>query len=148
MVGGEPQASWNRIVETLLACAIVLLVGHLPTLGQRGGTVRARLTRATEAADVYLAHVLSDGTARDRTGRWVLRREAYRALAEARTAIDLAAAELPPLARHTAGTEGVAVTLEALVDTTTSCAVHLDDTGRVPEQHAERIDALLAELTA
>lgn len=36
MVGGEPGASWSRIGETLLACAIVLLVGHLPALGQRG----------------------------------------------------------------------------------------------------------------
>ncbi|MET8137389.1 FUSC family protein [Streptomyces sp. NPDC005251] len=146
MVGGEPQASWNRIVETLLACAIVLLVGHLPTLGQRGGTVRARLTRATEAADVYLAHVLSDGTARDRTGRWVLRREAYRALAEASAAIDLAAAELPALARHSEGTDEVAATLARLVDTTTACAVQLDDTGRLTSRHTDRINELLGEL--
>ncbi|MFB7242966.1 FUSC family protein [Streptomyces populi] len=146
MVGGEPQASWNRIVETLLACAIVLLVGHLPTLGQRGGTVRARLTRAGEAADVYLTHVLGDGTARDRTGRWVLRREAYRALAEARAAIDVAAAELPALARHSEGTAAVAATLERLVDTTTACAVQLDGTGRLTPRHTERIDELLGEL--
>ncbi|MGW3667266.1 FUSC family protein [Streptomyces sp. NPDC005141] len=146
MVGGEPQASWNRIAETLLACVIVLLVGHLPTLGQRGGTVRARLTRATEAADVYLAHVLSDGTAGDRTGRWVLRREAYRALAEARAAIDLAAAELPALARHSEGTDEVAATLERLVDTTTACAVQLDDAGRLTPRHTDRITELLGEL--
>jgi hypothetical protein len=148
MVGGEPQMAPARIGETLLACAIVLCVGHLPlpVPGSGGGAVRTRLSTAGEAAQAYVLHVLSGSD--DRAGRWTLRREAYRALAEARAAIDLAAAELPPLARHTAGTEGVAVTLEALVDTTTSCAVHLDDTGRVPEQHAERIDALLAELTA
>ncbi|MPY43930.1 FUSC family protein, partial [Streptomyces phyllanthi] len=46
MVGGDPQASWSRIAETLLACAIVLLVGHLPMPGQRGGGVRARLVKA------------------------------------------------------------------------------------------------------
>ncbi|MFF1395523.1 FUSC family protein [Streptomyces sp. NPDC058287] len=148
MVGGEPQMALARVGETLLACAIVLCVGHLPlpAPGRGGGAVRTRLTTAGEAAQAYVRHVLSGSD--DRAGRWTLRREAYRALAEARTAIDLAAAELPPLARHTAGTEDVALTLEALVDTTTSCAVHLDDTGRVPEQHAERIDALLAELAA
>ncbi|WP_037624758.1 FUSC family protein [Streptomyces aureus] len=146
MVGGEPQASWNRIVETLLACAIVLLVGHLPTLGQRGGTVRARLSRAERAADVYLTHVLGDGTAGDRADRWVLRREAYRALAEARAAIDLAAAELPAVARHSAGADAVAATLERLVDTATACAVQLDDTGRLTPRHTERIDELLGEL--
>ncbi|QIY70419.1 FUSC family protein [Streptomyces sp. RLB1-33] len=146
MVGGEPQASWSRIGETLLACAIVLLVGHLPALGQRGGGVRARLTRAAEAAHLYLAHVLDDGTTDDRAGRWALRREAYRALAEARASIDLAAAELPALARHAEGTDEVAATLERLVDTTTACAVQLDDTGRLTPQHSERIAELLAEL--
>ncbi|MFF1446776.1 FUSC family protein [Streptomyces sp. NPDC058274] len=146
MVGGEPGASWSRIGETLLACAIVLLVGHLPALGHRGGTVRERLTRAAQATDAYLAHVLGDGTADDRTGRWTLRREAYRALAEARAAIDLAAAELPALARHLEGTDGVAATLERLVDTTTACAVHLDDTGRIAPRHTERLRELLDEL--
>ncbi|MFD4550374.1 FUSC family protein [Streptomyces sp. NPDC058466] len=146
MVGGEPQASWSRIGETLLACGIVLLVGHLPALGQRGGTVRVRLVRAVEAADAYLVHVLGDGTTDDRAGRWILRREAYRALAEARAAIDLAAAELPALARHAEGTDAVAATLERLVDTTTACAVQLDDTGRLTPRHTARIAELLDEL--
>ncbi|MFF0127120.1 FUSC family protein [Streptomyces mirabilis] len=146
MVGGEPGASWSRIGETLLACGIVLLVGHLPALGQRGGGVRARLTHAAEAAHVYLAHVLDDGTTDDRAGRWALRREAYRALAEARASIDLAAAELPALARHAEGTDEVAATLERLVDTTTACAVQLDDNGRLTPEHTERITALLDEL--
>ncbi|MEU1039304.1 FUSC family protein [Streptomyces sp. NPDC005907] len=146
MVGGEPPASWSRIGETLLACGIVLLVGHLPAPGQRGGTVRARLARAAHAADAYLGHVLGDGTADDRAGRWALRREAYRTLAEARTAIDLAAAELPALAKQSEGTDEVAAVLERLVDLTTACAVHLDDTGRLTSRHTERITGLLDEL--
>ncbi|WP_340380976.1 FUSC family protein [Streptomyces sp. SS7] len=140
MVGGEPQASVSRIAETLLACAIVIVVGHVPMPGERGGQVRARLTAATGAAHAYLSHVL-DGPD-DRAVRWTLRREAYRTLAEARTAIAHAAHELPALARHTEGTDEVAALLERLVDTTTACAVHLDDTGRLgPGQRA-----LLAEL--
>ncbi|MEU6066477.1 MULTISPECIES: FUSC family protein [Streptomyces] len=144
MVGGEPQASVSRIGETLLACAIVLIVGHLPMAGERGGGVRARLAAAGSAADAYLDHVL--GESDDRTERWALRREAYRTLSEARTAIALAAAELPALARHTEGTDAVAAVLERLVDTTTACAVHLDDTGRLTPHHTERLDELLAEL--
>ncbi|MEU6764370.1 FUSC family protein [Streptomyces sp. NPDC046853] len=153
MVGGEPQASRGRIGETLLACGIVLLVGHLPWPVQRGGRVQDRLSAARDCAHAYLRHVLSgarDGApagAEHRAARWALRRDAYRTLAEARTAIDLAAAELPTLAKHSAGSEQVAATLERLVDTTTACAVHVDDTGRLPRRHAERIDALLAELT-
>ncbi|MGY0487186.1 FUSC family protein [Streptomyces sp. WG-D5] len=153
MVGGEPQASWNRITETLLACAIVLVAGHLPLPGgHRGGGVRVRLAVAHDAAHAYVRHVLSEsaqGTgAVDRHGRWALRREAYRTLAQARAAVDLAAAELPVLARHSDGSRQVTVTLERLVDATTACAVQVDDTGRVPEQHAERIGVLLAELAA
>ncbi|MEU9434370.1 FUSC family protein [Streptomyces sp. NPDC048252] len=146
MVGGEPQASVGRIVETLLACGIVLIVGHLPMPGRRGGQVRARLAAAVRAADAYLTHVL-DGSD-DRAARWALRREAYRALAEARTAIALAAHELPALARHTEGTDEVAAVLERLVDTTTACAVHLDDTGRLTARHRERLAELLDELAA
>ncbi|MET9965017.1 FUSC family protein [Streptomyces sp. NPDC006356] len=167
MVGGEPQASASRIGETLLACAIVLVVGHLPMPGQRGGGVRARLTRAHRAAHTYLAHVLREadgdhgGRVRDLPGsgaghdpdrsdaravRWKLRREAYRALAEARTAIALAAAELPALARHSEGADDVVATLERLVDATTACAVHLDDSGRLTPWHGAQLTELLAEL--
>ncbi|MEU1337289.1 FUSC family protein [Streptomyces sp. NPDC090075] len=144
MVGGEPQASVSRIGETLLACAIVLLVGHLPMAGRRGGGVRARLAAAGRAAHLYLDHVLSESG--DRGERWALRREAYRTLAEARTAIALAAAELPALARHTEGTDAVAAVLERLVDTTTACAVHLDETGRLTPRHTRQLEALAAEL--
>ncbi|MFF8967947.1 FUSC family protein [Streptomyces sp. NPDC014995] len=146
MVGGEPQASVSRIGETLLACALVLIVGHLPMPGERGGHVRARLAAAATAAYAYLAHVL-DGSD-DRAARWTLRREAYRTLAEARTAISLAAAELPALARHTEGTDEVAALLERLVDTTTACAVHFDDTGRLGRRQSQRLTELLGELAA
>ncbi|MEW2609564.1 FUSC family protein [Streptomyces sp. NPDC047880] len=156
MVGGEPQASAGRIGETLLACAIVLVVGHLPMPGQRGGGVRARLAAADQAAYAYLTHVLDEAGAPrigtsgtpsgHRTTRWTLRREAYRTLAEARSAISLAAHELPALARHTEGADEVAHLLERLVDTTTACAVHLDDTGRIGPRHEERLTAVLTEL--
>ncbi|MFE5817702.1 FUSC family protein [Streptomyces sp. NPDC056479] len=153
MVGGEPQASVSRIGETLLACAIVLVVGHLPMPGQRGGGVRARLGAAGRAAYAYLAHVLRESDPRDtapgpdpRAHRWTLRREAYRALAEARTAIALAAAELPALARHTEGADEVVHTLERLVDATTACAVHLDDSGRLTPRHTAQLTELLDEL--
>lgn len=167
MVGGEPQASVSRIGETLLACAIVLVVGHLPMPGQRGGGVRSRLSTADRAAHAYLAHVLRESEATSarreadaprlpyepdpsrtdsRAVRWTLRREAYRALAEARTAHALAAAELPALARHTEGADEIVATLEQLVDATTACAVHLDDSGRLTPWHTDRLTELLAEL--
>ncbi|MEU0442785.1 MULTISPECIES: FUSC family protein [unclassified Streptomyces] len=200
MVGGEPQASAGRIGETLLACAIVLVVGHLPLPGQRGGGVRQRLTEAATAVYAYVTHVLGEaetaagnrdgagvgacvaagaaggagpeagvgartvagaqvgpaavvdthsGAAAgpgDRVVRWTLRREAYRALAEARTAIALASAELPALARHTEGTDEIAALLERLLDTTTAVGVHLDDTGRLGPAHTRLLGDLLDRL--
>ncbi len=180
MVGGEPQASASRITETLLACAIVLIVGHLPMPGQRGGAVRSRLAAAGGAAQEYLAHVLreterpllretprpvprgaesavrdvrTEGTPTENTPtedtralRWTLRREAYRALAEARTSITLAAAELPALARHSEGADEIVAVLERIVDTTTACAVHLDDSGRLTPEQVHRLTELLDEL--
>ncbi|MGW4301282.1 FUSC family protein [Streptomyces sp. NPDC004646] len=144
MIGGEPQASVSRIAETTLACALVLIVGHLPMPGKRGAGVRARLVAAGSAAHAYLAHVMAESG--DRAERWALRREAYRTLAEAHTAMAVAAAELPALARHTRDTGAVATALERLVDTTTACAVHLDDTGRLTPRHTDRLQEALREL--
>ncbi|MEV8592026.1 FUSC family protein [Streptomyces sp. NPDC052012] len=146
MVGGEPQASGARIAETLLACGIVLVVGHLPMPGRRASGMQARLTEAGDAAQAYLAHVLSESG--DRAARWALRREAYRTLAEARTAVALTSAELPALARHADGADEIVAVLERLTDTITACAVHLDDMGRLTRQHTGQLSRLAQELSS
>uniref|UniRef100_UPI0004C0AD79 hypothetical protein n=1 Tax=Streptomyces sp. NRRL S-813 TaxID=1463919 RepID=UPI0004C0AD79 len=46
----------------------------------------------------------------------------------------------------TAGKDAVADALERLVDTTTACAVHLDDTGRLTPGHIRQLWAALDEL--
>lgn len=145
MLGGEPAASWSRVVESLLACATVLLVGHLPLPGRRGHHVRAALDTAVGAAHRYLGHVLHGPD--DDAERGALRREAYRSLAAARAAVDLSAAELPPVARHSAGSDGVTAALERLIDTTTACAVQLvHPSAELPPSHAELLATHLAEL--
>lgn len=147
LLAGEPQAAWGRVVESLTACAIVLLAGHLPLPGQRGHRVRDAVDTAVAAAHRYLRHVLAHP--QDGPGRGALRRDAYRSLAVARAALDLSAAELPPVAGRTAAFEEVAGALERLVDTTTACAVHLHDpNAALPPSHAERIAAQLADLDA
>lgn len=147
VLAGEPQAAWGRVVESLTACAIVLLVGHLPLPGRRGHRVRDAVDTAMAAAHRYLRHVLA--RPQDGAGRGVLRRDAYRSLAAARAALDLAAAELPPVAGRTAGFEAVAGALERLVDTTTACAVQLRDrAAELPPSHAGQLAAQLASLEA
>ncbi|MFF2728981.1 FUSC family protein [Streptomyces sp. NPDC058008] len=145
LLGGEPPASWGRVVESLLACGTVLLVGHLPLPGRRGHTVRAALDTAVRAAHRYLGHVLD--APEDHARRGALRRDAYRSLAVARTAIDLSAAELPSVSRHSAGSDSVAGALEQLIDTTTACAVQLDrPAAGLPPAHAELLAAHVSEL--
>jgi hypothetical protein len=114
-----------------------------------GPALRATSATTTSGASTSFTSAVAtsaDTGSDSRAARWTLRREAYRALAEARTAITLAAAELPALARHSEGAEEIAATLERLVDTTTACAVHLDDTGRLSPRHTERLTELLDEL--
>ncbi|MDF6017097.1 FUSC family protein [Streptomyces sp. JH34] len=145
LLGGEPSASWGRVVESLLACGTVLFIGHLPMPGRRGHSVRAALDTAVGSAHRYLGHVLD--APEDHALRGTLRRDAYRSLARARTAIDLSAAELPPVSKHSAGSEGVAGALERLIDTTTACAVQLDhQAAALPPAHAELLAAHLSEL--
>lgn len=145
LLGGEPAATWGRVVESLLACATVLLVGHIPLPGNRGNSVRAALDTAAGAAHRYLGHVLD--SPQDHEGKGALRRDAYRSLAAARTVIELSAAELPSVARHSAGSAGVAEALERLIDTTTACAVQLDrPSSELPPSHAELLVRRLSEL--
>ncbi|MGW1468961.1 FUSC family protein [Streptomyces sp. NPDC002308] len=144
---GEPSAGAGRVVESLLACALVLVIGHVRMPGHRVASVRSALDTASSAAYRYLRHVLDDP--RDGERRGDLRRDAYRSLAAARNAIELSAAELPPVARRTAGSAEVAQALELLIDTTTACAVHLD--GRpagLSRSYADRLTARLSALDA
>ncbi|WEH38112.1 FUSC family protein [Streptomyces sp. NBC_01218] len=146
-LSGEPAAGAGRVVESLLACALVLVIGHVRMPGQRMHAVRSALDTASSAAHRYLRHVLDHPGDGDRRGD--LRRDAYRSLAVARHAIELSAAELPPVARRTAGSAEVAQALEMLIDTTTACAVHLDGrpTG-LSRSYADRLTARLAALDA
>ncbi|MEW2556150.1 FUSC family protein [Streptomyces zhihengii] len=145
-LAGEPPATGERVVQSLLACATVLVVGHLPLPGRHGNAVRHRLDVAGDAAGRYLDHVLTSPG--DRAGRRVLRREAYRAAAAAQTAAGLSAAELPSIARHSAGAQHIASGLTGLLDSITACAVEADDRAApVSRGDADHFGARLAELT-
>jgi uncharacterized membrane protein YccC len=130
LFGGEAQAAWPRLQDTLLACALVLIVGHLPLPGGTRPRVAVRLAAAARAAQRYLEHVAyAPG---ERQQRVLLRRDAYRALSEARAAVDLAAAELPALAAPVTAWGPAVSALERVVDATTACAVRLDAGARQP----------------
>ncbi|MFG2823785.1 FUSC family protein [Kitasatospora sp. NPDC048365] len=139
-VAGDAQAALSRLVDTALACAIVLLVGHLPRLADTRARVGHRSAYALRSTRRYLDHVLAG---RDGEERGELRRAAYHALAQARGAAETAAAELRT-GRAERDWLRVTARAERIADAATACAVRLEHgAGRPAEPAARRITATL-----
>ncbi|KAA6212859.1 FUSC family protein [Streptomyces albofaciens JCM 4342] len=145
-VSGDPQAALERIVDTSAACALVLVVGHLPRLADPRRRVGHRVTAALRATEAYLGEVLRTEPGHDRGERLVRRRAAYRALGEARGAAETAAAELVAARGRNPDWLTVVTAAERIVDAATACAVRLDHGARRPTpQEARRLcEALTA----
>lgn len=146
-VGGDPQAAAERIVDTSLACGIVLVVGHLPHLADPRRRVGQRVAAALRATEDFLRHVLESAPGADPTARLALRRAAYRALAQARTTAETAAAELRTARDRTPDWLTGVTAAERIVDAATACAVRLDHGARRPApDEAERLCQALATM--
>ncbi|MFE1171026.1 FUSC family protein [Streptomyces sp. NPDC058773] len=145
-VSGDPQAAAERIVDTSIACGIVLVVGHLPRLADPRRRVGHRVTAALRSTEHFLRYVLESEPGADPTRRLVLRRAAYRALGEARAAAETAAAEL--LAARDRGPDWLTVVTaaERIVDAATACAVRLDHGAHRPS--TAEAEALCQALSA
>ncbi|MFJ3952186.1 FUSC family protein [Streptomyces sp. Je 1-4] len=125
-VSGDPQAAAERIVDTSIACGIVLVVGHLPRLADPRRRVGHRVTSALRSTEQFLRYVLESEPGADPTRRLALRRAAYRALGEARAAAETAAAELLAARDRNPDWLTVVTAAERIVDAATACAVRLD----------------------
>ncbi|MFD7921163.1 FUSC family protein [Streptomyces sp. NPDC059740] len=139
-VGGSREAAPERVVDTSVACAIVLVVGHLPRLADPRRRIAPRLATGLRRTAAYLRHTLTADPGKGAGRRQELRRAAYAALGEARTAAETAAAEL--LATRGGGTDWITVVTaaERVVDAVTACAVSLEH-GQ-PRPSAERVRSL------
>ncbi|QTZ95044.1 FUSC family protein [Streptomyces auratus] len=146
-VSGDPQAAAERIVDTSIACGIVLVVGHLPHLADPRRRIGQRVTAALRAAERFLRHVLEAEPGADPTARRALRRAAYRALGEARAAAETAAAELVAARDRNPDWLTVVTAAERIVDAATACAVRLDHGAHRPStEEAERLCRALAAM--
>ncbi|WP_030620723.1 FUSC family protein [Streptomyces sclerotialus] len=148
-VSGAPEAAPERIVDTSIACLIVLVVGHLPRLADPRRRVGPRVGAALRCTEEYLRQVLATEPGTDTGERLALRRAAYRALGEARTAAETAAAEL--LAHRSGAPDWPTVVkaAERIVDATTAAAVRLDQGAQRPsEEDAQRLCAVLTDMAA
>ncbi|MFK4186711.1 FUSC family protein [Streptomyces sparsogenes] len=144
-LGGDRGAELARLVDTLLACAVVLAAGALPGLGGPRAQVSVRLSLAVRATRDHLDRVLAADA--PYAVRLRLRREAYRALADARRAVEVASAEHPPFGRDLAAWAPVIGALEEIVDAATACGVRLDHGAPPPDAAlADRLRAGLSDL--
>lgn len=148
-VSGTPEAAPERIVDTTIACLIVLVVGHLPRLADPRRRVGPRVGAALHCTEAYLRQVLATEPGTDTGERLALRRAAYQALGEARTAAETAAAELLAHRRGDPDWPTVVKAAERIVDATTAAAVRLDQGAQRPsEEDARRLCAVLTDMAA
>ncbi|MDP5317321.1 FUSC family protein [Streptomyces poriferorum] len=168
---GDTEAAASRLLETFLACVIVLLVGHLPLVADPRVRVGHRFAVTLRCTERYLRHVLDTpdpagdvrlpGDARyarlpgDAANRQrddalglALRGAAYRALAEARAAAETVAAELPgPFGGRRHDWSAVTVAAELVVDAATACALRVENgVPRPSSGEAERVTTALSLL--
>ncbi|WP_308307474.1 FUSC family protein [Streptomyces sp. ISL-10] len=144
-VGGDTEVAGQRLLDTSIACGIVLLVGHLPRLGDPRRRVRHRAAVAVRRTEQYLRHVLTAAPGEPTGQRLALRRAAYTALADARSAAGTAAAELRPGGVPDCDWQPLLTTTERVADATTAYTVHLAYGPRPPTAAVHRLaDALAA----
>jgi hypothetical protein len=124
---GNEQAAWTRLTDTVTACGIVLLVGHLPRFADHSPRVRHRVVVALRGTEAYLQHVLTVPPGERVAERRALRRAAYTALNDARAAAETATAELFHRFGTTMDFASVLASSERIVDATTAFAVRMAD---------------------
>jgi len=138
-------ASWylalDRLVDTLLGCAIALLVGYLPWPSSWHADLPRHFAAAVYVVCWYMeAALCPPAPARQRRGRAevsLARRQAYRALADLRTEFDRCMSEPAAAGRQAAVWWPALVALEEVVDAVTAVAVAIrhgepaPDTGAV-----------------
>lgn len=140
------RAGWrlaaDRLIDTLLGCAIALLVGYAPWptawhahLPGQFATAVDKVSRYTEQA------LLSRSPERSR-----LRRQTYRALSDLRTEFQRTMAEPPAVSRRAARWWPALVALENVMDKVTASAVRMD-MGESPPA-ADEVAQLTAALAA
>ncbi len=142
----DEQLVTARLTDTLIGCAIVVLVGYLPW----PETWRSRRRIAENVADVAedLRNYLSVSLGPSDANRPALRRRAYRRLSDLRTLIQQTLAEPPPISTHAAAWWPEIVALERLADATTATVVRTQRGGPQPTAKGiQEIDAAMAGLT-
>lgn len=134
---------WARLLDTLLGCAIVLIVGYASWPSSWTARVGPQFAAAVEETARYLRRALSDQPA----GRSQMRRTAYRSLSDLRTVFQRALSEPHAMRRRITAWWPAVIELERLTDLVTALAtgVRHGDTPP-PGEQVELLAATLDEI--
>jgi uncharacterized membrane protein YccC len=166
--GDDPGLVVSRVTDTLIGCAIVLLIGYLPwpatwrsgrRIGSRVADVAADVARY---ATVALSPVAEDGGESAGSGdsrgsgaraaahhRSAIRRVTYRRLSDLRTRVQQTLAEPPPAGTAAAAWWPEIVALERVTDAITSTAIRAAQSRtRVDQDAVQRVHTALTDLAA
>ena len=117
----------DRLIDTALGCAVVLLVGYAPWPSSWHAHLPEQLAIALDSVARYTQQALSGQPERS-----ALRRQSYRALSDLRTEFQRTMAEPPSVSRRAARLWPAVAALEQVTDTVTATAVRGDVTGQRP----------------
>jgi uncharacterized membrane protein YccC len=118
----------DRLIDTALGCAIVLLVGYAPWPSSWHAHLPEQLAVALDSVARYMEQALLG-----QPGRSALRRQSYRALSDLRTEFQRTMAEPPSVSRRAARLWPALAALEQVTDAVTATAVRADATGQRPD---------------
>ncbi len=144
------QLAEDRLIDTLIGCAIVLLIGFAPWPMAWYSHLPRQFAQTTADIGRYLEEVLGPGTdagAAGTSSRARLRRPTYRALADLRAEFQRTMSEPPATSRRAAAWWPAVVGLEQVMDAITAAglAVSRGPGNAVPPESVRRLgDALRA----
>jgi uncharacterized membrane protein YccC len=121
-----------RLIDTLLGCGIVLVLGYAPWPSSWHAHVGPKFADAVEET----AHYLRRAFAPDPTGRSALRRRAYRQLSDLRTVFQRAVSEPTAISRRATAWYPPVVGLERTIDAITMTVVTAQRGGATPSEAA------------
>jgi uncharacterized membrane protein YccC len=136
--------SWNlvldRLLDTLLACAIVLIFGYALWPGSRTPRIGGRVADVIDAVGDYAERALGG----DPRGRSALRRRAYRQLSDLRTEFQRMLVEPSAAGRLASAWYPAIVALERMTSSVTRLAVEIEQGESMPP--ADEVGELVTAL--
>jgi uncharacterized membrane protein YccC len=129
---GGPRLAEIRLLDTLIGCLIVLLLGYLPWSASWEAPVGPQFAEALSATASYIRHAFDP---RDSTKALHLRK-AYDALADLRTVFQRAVTEPPAISGRITTWLPALITLEQLLDAAAATAARTDHGTPPPSEEA------------